>query len=164
KETVTIPISQISKRLRLQNTHKFHHIILFFFSSRRRHTRWPRDWSSDVCSSDLRHDLALYWGRSLHHGGTHAENATSRDRVDRPRGLRWRFRGAESAFRGQGERCPCLRNQARDRGQAEDCGAAGYDGAQSSDQPLAAKARRRQQRSPAVAWRGSSCLSGGDAI
>src|SRR5439155_26047311 len=22
---------------------------LFFFSSRRRHTRWPRDWSSDVC-------------------------------------------------------------------------------------------------------------------
>src|SRR5690625_7750540 len=27
--------------------------LLFFFSSRRRHTRWPRDWSSDVCSSDL---------------------------------------------------------------------------------------------------------------
>src|SRR6266508_3804422 len=25
----------------------------FFFSSRRRHTRWPREWSSDVCSSDL---------------------------------------------------------------------------------------------------------------
>src|SRR5690625_6464735 len=25
----------------------------FCFSSRRRHTRWPRDWSSDVCSSDL---------------------------------------------------------------------------------------------------------------
>src|SRR5690625_4315196 len=25
----------------------------FFFSSRRRHTRWPRDWSSEVCSSDL---------------------------------------------------------------------------------------------------------------
>src|SRR5437870_11390604 len=25
----------------------------FFFSSRRRHTRWPRDWRSDVCSSDL---------------------------------------------------------------------------------------------------------------
>src|SRR5690625_6622460 len=23
--------------------------IRFFFSSRRRHTRWPRDWSSDVC-------------------------------------------------------------------------------------------------------------------
>src|SRR5215510_1056401 len=26
---------------------------LFFFSSRRRHTSWPRDWSSDVCSSIL---------------------------------------------------------------------------------------------------------------
>src|SRR5690606_39472775 len=27
---------------------------IFFFSSRRRHTRFSRDWSSDVCSSDLR--------------------------------------------------------------------------------------------------------------
>src|SRR5690348_9350751 len=26
--------------------------VLFFFSSRRRHTRWTGDWSSDVCSSD----------------------------------------------------------------------------------------------------------------
>src|SRR6266702_6249167 len=30
------------------------YIGAFFFSSRRRHTRWPRDWSSDVCSSDLK--------------------------------------------------------------------------------------------------------------
>src|SRR3712207_8893575 len=29
-------------------------MIVFFFSSRRRHTRYWRDWSSDVCSSDLR--------------------------------------------------------------------------------------------------------------
>src|SRR5207253_3588439 len=28
-----------------------------FFSSRRRHTRWPRDWSSDVCSSDLSREI-----------------------------------------------------------------------------------------------------------
>src|SRR5699024_11460897 len=28
--------------------------LLFFFSSRRRHTRSKRDWSSDVCSSDLK--------------------------------------------------------------------------------------------------------------
>src|SRR6266487_139657 len=27
--------------------------VVFFFSSRRRHTRWTGDWSSDVCSSDL---------------------------------------------------------------------------------------------------------------
>src|SRR3989442_7433709 len=32
-------------------------VVLFFFSSRRRHTRCGRDWSSDVCSSDL--DLNL---------------------------------------------------------------------------------------------------------
>src|SRR5439155_19101181 len=34
--------------------------FFFFFSSRRRHTRWPRDWSSDVCSSDLP-DLLVTW-------------------------------------------------------------------------------------------------------
>src|SRR5690348_18101808 len=28
-------------------------LFFFFFSSRRRHTRWTGDWSSDVCSSDL---------------------------------------------------------------------------------------------------------------
>src|SRR5207249_5468147 len=32
----------------------------FFFSSRRRHTRSKRDWSSDVCSSDLG-DLAVFY-------------------------------------------------------------------------------------------------------
>src|SRR5438445_6533187 len=34
--------------------HRF--VVFFFFSSRRRHTRYWRDWSSDVCSSDL-HDV-----------------------------------------------------------------------------------------------------------
>src|SRR2546430_7354249 len=29
-------------------------VFLFFFSSRRRHTRFDCDWSSDVCSSDLK--------------------------------------------------------------------------------------------------------------
>src|SRR6266508_4966213 len=33
--------------------------LVFFFSSRGRHTRWPRDWSSDVCSSDLLDRLAM---------------------------------------------------------------------------------------------------------
>src|SRR5690606_39867233 len=32
----------------------FFFCMFFFFSSRRRHTRFSRDWSSDVCSSDLR--------------------------------------------------------------------------------------------------------------
>src|SRR3712207_8017876 len=31
----------------------YEYSCLFFFSSRRRHTRYWRDWSSDVCSSDL---------------------------------------------------------------------------------------------------------------
>src|SRR5947209_1722463 len=31
----------------------FYLYFFFFFSSRRRHTRYWRDWSSDVCSSDL---------------------------------------------------------------------------------------------------------------
>src|SRR2546429_1100155 len=33
--------------------------FVFFFSSRRRHTRCSRDWSSDVCSSDLNQLEAL---------------------------------------------------------------------------------------------------------
>src|SRR6266487_6164217 len=36
-------------------------MILFFFSSRRRHTRWTGDWSSDVCSSDL----TVVWPKSI---------------------------------------------------------------------------------------------------
>src|SRR5690606_40706443 len=35
---------------------------LFFFSSRRRHTSFSRDWSSDVCSSDLRRGVPLRLG------------------------------------------------------------------------------------------------------
>src|SRR5690606_21505934 len=41
--------------------------IRFFFSSRRRHTRFSRDWSSDVCSSDLRNPEAVV----LLGGGAH---------------------------------------------------------------------------------------------
>src|SRR5215213_9060180 len=41
--------------------------ILFFFSSRRRHTRLVSDWSSDVCSSDLR-PLAAIAANGRGHG------------------------------------------------------------------------------------------------
>src|SRR5437763_12389239 len=37
----------------------FRSIPLFFFSSRRPHTRYIGDWSSDVCSSDLAYRLGL---------------------------------------------------------------------------------------------------------
>src|SRR5690348_18214463 len=35
-------------------------ILFFFFSSRRRHTRWTGDWSSDVCSSDLKEGCTIF--------------------------------------------------------------------------------------------------------
>src|SRR3989440_9503137 len=47
------------------------YISCFFFSSRRRHTRSDRDWSSDVCSSDLGPDLLGVprpWRERLFHG------------------------------------------------------------------------------------------------
>src|SRR2546422_7960986 len=54
----------------------------FFFSSRRRHTRCSRDWSSDVCSSDLLEDFnaqlrAWVWGVANQrvHGTTHEQVA-----------------------------------------------------------------------------------------
>src|SRR5690606_39595680 len=60
----------------------------FFFSSRRRHTRFSRDWSSDVCSSDLfsvtRWADVLQVSRSAplfssHLGGTMIEDASELD-------------------------------------------------------------------------------------
>src|SRR2546429_2338945 len=43
-------------------------LFIFFFSSRRRHTRCSRDWSSDVCSSDLLR-LELLGGHGRHGAG-----------------------------------------------------------------------------------------------
>src|SRR5260221_13647968 len=40
-------------------------VPLYFFSSRRRHTRSLCDWSSDVCSSDLRVASPGWWGRTV---------------------------------------------------------------------------------------------------
>src|SRR5690625_42475 len=37
----------------MQFNQEKYHPSNFFFAGRRRHTRWPRAWSSDVCSSDL---------------------------------------------------------------------------------------------------------------
>src|SRR5207248_8957699 len=48
-------------------------LFLFFFSSRRRHTRSYGDWSSDVCSSDLWRDQLL--------GGQQRGEAISSDRL-----------------------------------------------------------------------------------
>src|SRR5439155_7573631 len=51
----TTPVS-LSSPIQVLSSHPCFGVCpcqFFFFSSRRRHTRWPRDWSSDVCSSDL---------------------------------------------------------------------------------------------------------------
>src|SRR2546421_4345144 len=60
--------------------------FFFFFSSRRRHTRSDRDWSSDVCSSDLAAgSLSLFEASFLvsladHHGSTNTHAAILVDR------------------------------------------------------------------------------------
>src|SRR2546422_5810061 len=70
-------------------------LFVFFFSSRRRHTRCSRDWSSDVCSSDL--DAARA-----------ARRVSRRQRVYFPSGTPPRGRGREA--------CPAdTRLTARDR-------------------------------------------------
>src|SRR6266568_8608236 len=56
--------------------------VFFFFSSRRRHTRWNCDWSSDVCSSDLE-DLQDQPGAVEHLGVPGALQIALLDRRDR---------------------------------------------------------------------------------
>src|SRR2546430_9238813 len=66
------------------------HVFVFFFSSRRRHTRFDCDWSSDVCSSDLgslvlEHPLvltALHWGGAAFLLWLSWKIATSGSRID----------------------------------------------------------------------------------
>src|SRR5690606_19667967 len=55
-------------------------LLVFFFSSRRRHTRFSRDWSSDVCSSDLPSDDDQMHLRSLNY----AESYTFRPSAPLP--------------------------------------------------------------------------------
>src|SRR5690625_1011563 len=55
--------------------------IVFFFSSRRRHTRWPRDWSSDVCSSDLASGHYLPELAELKHANLMVDRAMRNARV-----------------------------------------------------------------------------------
>src|SRR6266403_2377619 len=47
----------------------FYFTLPFFFSSRRRHTSSLRDWSSDVCSSDLHAEAARLYRKARARGG-----------------------------------------------------------------------------------------------
>src|SRR2546429_8344077 len=71
------------------------HIYFFFFSSRRRHTRCSRDWSSDVCSSDLwNQNHSATSGTRLERSSKRANRTTS---TTKPR--RRRRRGGRRATR-----------------------------------------------------------------
>src|SRR6266480_447409 len=61
--------------------------LLFFFSSRRRHTRLTCDWSSDVCSSDLERSGSLRAASPpvSSAGWPNAEAAVTKSRVARDR-------------------------------------------------------------------------------
>src|SRR5438445_3628187 len=56
--------------------------LSFFFSSRRRHTRYWRDWSSDVCSSDLRVLAVLDAGRGEVYAGQYEVSAEATTMID----------------------------------------------------------------------------------
>src|SRR5206468_7329583 len=86
---------------------EFRGIFYFFFSSRRRHTRSDRDWSSDVCSSDLLPPPLLLRVSLDHQDGQRERGAHPLHRGSAPRLRRLPLRerseerrvGKESRFR-----------------------------------------------------------------
>src|SRR3712207_8539755 len=77
-------------------------LTVFFFSSRRRHTRYWRDWSSDVCSSDLVFKTCAL-GRSATPPRQQSASASKRSR--RREGRRYTPRGGRSEERRVGKEC-----------------------------------------------------------
>src|SRR5207245_3594140 len=80
--------------------------FLFFFSSRRRHTRCYRDWSSDVCSSDLSWTALIQQPEgSVHFAGEHASSAPGWMQGALESGLRATRERSEE--RRVGKECSC---------------------------------------------------------
>src|SRR2546429_8449260 len=77
-------------------------MVFFFFSSRRRHTRCSRDWSSDVCSSDLFQHRGYNWEFST---SVQQELIPRRGALDAGDFRRWfgDFKIGRAACRGRGE-------------------------------------------------------------
>src|SRR5205807_3470816 len=76
---------------------QFHNLIVFFFSSRRRHTILQGDWSSDVCSSDL---VSRENESPLHFFRPHPTLPGTGS--DRPRSVGWGRKNArETRFRAK---------------------------------------------------------------
>src|SRR2546428_10513262 len=76
-------------------------MFYFFFSSRRRHTRSDRDWSSDVCSSDL--DRPAGRGGPADVGARHVEPDLRGQQADRGRDPGGRGENHRSGERRVGE-------------------------------------------------------------
>src|SRR5256886_7541212 len=78
---------------------------VFFFSSRRRHTRFDCDWSSDVCSSDLAVENALFarsdWLGRLPRPSAIRINSNKRDSLTDSEG-NVRLKGCRSIVREPG--------------------------------------------------------------
>src|SRR5260370_11234807 len=75
----------VAQPLRITNAHPAS--CFFFFSSRRRHTRFKCDWSSDVCSSDLPDlDMARWLDEDRFFGARYALKSAmnSTHRIDIP--------------------------------------------------------------------------------
>src|SRR5699024_11295809 len=83
-----------------------HYICAFFFSSRRRHTSSKRDWSSDVCSSDL--DLS-----ALHAGEQRPLVCHCCPRSDGP---------ISQLIDANGIRCRVRKNRSEERRVGKECG------------------------------------------
>src|SRR5437762_11637969 len=110
--TVYSPPSKIGWYVKKLLSGKF-----FFFSSRRRHTRYIGDWSSDVCSSDLLLNQWLGWPRACQpsHWFRRRSRAAPRTRSEERRvgkegRCRWSGRDEkkkkESEIVGQSKRAP----------------------------------------------------------
>src|SRR5206468_9512508 len=82
--------------------------VLFFFSSRRRHTRSDRDWSSDVCSSDLMPGFG--YGINYEYGlfKQEIENGYQKEKPDH-----WRAHGSPWLIERPDEACIIPRSEER---------------------------------------------------
>src|SRR5699024_6596004 len=74
---------------------------VFFFSSRRRHTRSKRDWSSDVCSSDLGpdHRIEMDSTETFYHPGSQADFSKPSALQLRDAAIEYPASGRKKAFR-----------------------------------------------------------------
>src|SRR5438874_9383578 len=81
------------------------YILFFFFSSRRRHTRSLRDWSSDVCSSDLMSNCDQFGHRESECFTARCLKGKLRHGKDRPENIRKGQSVRRSEERRVGKEC-----------------------------------------------------------